>query len=162
MEALQKLIENTLKDLPRLILERRLAEKVKETGLSVDTTTLSKAAAHILSGSPEALKFESDDDITIRITNDDIEYVTKATEQFHNKHLARILDQVSDDAANRIFEFLSQTWPKQFEALQADIEAFKERLEQRWGKALTKLRMLLAIVMEWSQGAYERQLRGQP
>jgi hypothetical protein len=159
MEELQKLIESTLEKVPRIILERRLAEKLKEAGLSADTTTLFQAAAHILSGSPDAFKFESEGDITIQITNDDIEYVEKATEQFHNERLAGILDEVGDHAANRLFKRLSRTWPKHFEALQADIDAFKERLEQRWGKALTKLRMFLAIVMEWSQRAYERQLR---
>ena len=94
MEELQKLIESTLNNIPRLMLEKRLAEKLKETGLSVDTTTLSKAVAHILSGSADVFKFEGEGegDITIQITNDDLEYVRKATEQFHNEHLAGILD----------------------------------------------------------------------
>lgn len=37
--------------------------------------------------------------------------------------------------------------------------AFKARLEHRWGKGLGKLRMLLTIVREWSQGFYERRHR---
>jgi hypothetical protein len=160
MEKLQALIERTLKQVPRLILERRLAEKVKEAGLPVDEATLSKAAEHILSGSRETFKFGgNDDDVTIQITSEDIEYVAKATERFHNEQLAGVLAKVGDDTANLLFKSLNKKWPQEFEAYQADVEAFKERLEHRWGKALGKLRMLLAIVREWAQGVYERRRR---
>jgi Photosynthesis system II assembly factor YCF48 len=97
MEELQELIEREVKEVARLILERQLAEKLKEAGLSVDAATLSKAAAHIMSGSQESFKFKGGEDVTIQMTNDDIEYVVKATEQFYNEHLARILDKVADD-----------------------------------------------------------------
>jgi hypothetical protein len=38
----------------------------------------------------------------------------------------------------------------------AEIAAFRDRLERRWGKALAKLRTLLTIAREWTGGAFER------
>jgi hypothetical protein len=160
MDKLQALVESVLKQIPKLALERRLAEKMKEAGLSVDKETLSRAAEHILSEGHETFKFdENGDDVTIQITNEDIEYVVNATERFQNEQLAGVLAKAGDDTANLLFEFLNKRWPEEFTTHQADVEAFKERLEHRWGKPLGKLRMLLAIVREWAQGFYERRRR---
>ena len=160
MEKLQELVDGMLKQVPRLVLERLLAEKVKEVGLSVDEAAISKAAEHIMSGSDEDLKFgESEDDVTINITDEDIEYVVNTTERFLNEQLSGVLEKSSDHTANLVFKSLSRKWREEYEAQQADVEGFKERLEHRWGKALGKLRMLLTIAMEWAQGLYERRLR---
>jgi hypothetical protein len=162
MGVLDELLERTINELvPRLILERLFAEKIKNAGLSVDAVTLSQAAAaHIVSGRTESFKFDTggDDQVTIEITDDDIEYVVKAIEQFHNERLGDVFDKASDATANLLSQHLSTNWPTEFEARQAEIGAFKERLEHRWGEALGKLRMLLAIVMEWSQELYVRRL----
>src|SRR5271155_1273140 len=151
MEHLQELIASTLKQIPRFVLERRLDEKLREAGIAVDTATLSKAAEHILSGSGETFELgKNADDATIQITDDDIEHVVKMTDRFYTEQRGGFLDKAGDDVANLLFESLSQKWPEEHEACQADVEAFKARLEYRWGKALGKLRMLLAIVMEWA------------
>jgi hypothetical protein len=160
MDKLQELVESVLNQIPKFALEIRLAEKMKDAGLSVDEETLSRAAEHILSDNQETFEFGgNDDDVTIQITNEDIEYVVKATERFHNEQLAGVCDEAGDDIADHFFKFLSKRWPDEFTAHQADVKAFKERLEHRWGKALGKLRMLLAIVTEWAQGFYERRRR---
>jgi hypothetical protein len=160
MDKLQELVENVLNQIPKFALEIRLAEKLKDAGLSADKETLSRAAEHILRGGRETFKIGGNgDDVTIQIINEDIEYVVKAIERFHNEQLAGILDEASDDTANLVFKSLSKKWPEEFRAHQADVEAFKEHLEHRWGKALGKLRMLLAIVTEWAQGLYERRRR---
>jgi hypothetical protein len=160
MKKLHELVGVTLRQIPRSILERRLDEKFKEAGISVAAATVSKAAEHILDGSSGTFKFgKADSDVTIQITDDDIEYVVKTTERFHTEQLGGFLDKAGDEIANLFFEFLSQQWREEYEAQQADVEAFKGRLEHRWGKALGKLRMLLTIIREWSQEFYERRHR---
>jgi hypothetical protein len=156
MEELQQLIEDTLKKIPRLALEKRLAEKIRDAGLPVDEVKLSKVAEHILSGSRESFIIAGGGDTEIQITDEDLAYAVTVSERFYNEQLAGILDQVSDKAARQLRRFLDKRWPEEFAVHQADIGAFKERLEHRWGKALAKLRMLLAIVREWSQALYER------
>jgi Family of unknown function (DUF5677) len=152
MDILHELFESVLNQFPKRALEKLLAVRMKEAGVSVDKETLSRAAEHILSRGNETFKFGGNgDDVTIHITNEDIEYV--------NEQLASVVAKAGDDTANLLFKFLCQNWPEEFTAHQADVEGFKKRLEDRWGKPLGKLRMLLAIVMEWAQGFYERRRR---
>jgi hypothetical protein len=160
-EELHKLIEGVLRQIRRFVLEKRLAERAREAGLSVDEATLSKAAEHVLSGNHEPFGLsKGGDNTTIQITGEDIEYVVSATERFGGEQLSDFLAKASDDIAATLLKFLSKKWPEEFVAHQADMEAFKERLEHRWGKALGKLRMLLAIVREWANEAYDRRARG--
>ena len=157
MYILQELFESALKQIPKRALEERLAFRMKEAGLSVDKETLSRVAEHILSGGHETYKFDGKgDDVTIHMTNEDIEYVEKAMERFDSERRAGVVGKAGNDTANLFFKFLSKRWPEEFTARQGDVEVFRKRLEHRWGKPLGKLRMLLAIVMEWAQGFYER------
>jgi hypothetical protein len=157
VEELQQVFKETLGKVAQTLLEKRLAEKIAAAGLSVDATTLSEAVAHLLDGNSGPFKVGGDDcDATISVTDDDVEYVAKATDEFRSTRLPELLDKVSDDIADKLLKFLARRWAKEFEARQTEMEAFKERLEHRWGKALDKLRMLLAIVMEWAQELYER------
>jgi hypothetical protein len=48
MDKLHQLVETTLKQVPRLLLEKRLAEKFKAAGLKVTRAATRKAALHIL------------------------------------------------------------------------------------------------------------------
>jgi hypothetical protein len=157
MDELQRLLETTLTQVPRLLLEKRLAEKFKATGLRVTRATTRKAAIHILSGSRESFKLDgNNDNLSIQITDEDIEYVVTGTERFHKEHLEGVLRKTANDTADLLYNFLSKRWPDEFNAQRKDIEQFRERLEHRWGKGLAKLRALLTIVREWAQGAYER------
>jgi len=157
MEHLQELIEKTLNEIPRFLLERRLAEKAKMAGLTVDETMISEIAADVLNGRRETYKLgASDEQVVIQITDEDIEFIEKAAERFHTEQLADVLVRFGDDTADRVFGWLSKRWPEMFELQNVDLAAFKGRLEDRWGKALAKLRMLLAIVIEWGAGVYER------
>jgi hypothetical protein len=157
MEQLQELIEKTLNEIPRFLLERRLAEKAKIAGLAVDEATLSRMAADVLNGSGGTYNLgASDEKIVIRITDEDIEIIENAAERFHKEQLANVLTKIGGDTADLLYKELLRRWPEMSKLHQADMEAFKGRLEGRWGKALAKLRMLLAIVVEWSSGVYER------
>jgi Family of unknown function (DUF5677) len=160
MDYLQQLLETTLAQVPQLLLEKRLAEKFKATGHKITKTTTRKAALHILSGIREPFIIDgNNDDISIQISDEDIEYVVKGTERFHREQLADVLRTAANDTAGLLYKSLSKRWPDEFKAQQEDIEQFRERLERRWGKGLAKLRMLLTIVREWAYGAYGRRRR---
>jgi hypothetical protein len=161
MGILQELVDSVLSQIPKLALEKRLTDKMTEVDLPVDKEIVSRAAEHILSGVDEPFKCDGNgDDVTIHITNEDLEYVLKATERLHNEQLAGVLETVGDETANLLLKFLSsKDGMKNLRFIQADVEAFKKRLERRWGKPLDKLRILLGIAMEWAQGFYERRLR---
>jgi hypothetical protein len=62
---------------------------------------------------------------------------------------------MSDKAADAIFKSLAKGWRQEANSQRVDVDAFKDRLEHRWGKALGKLRLLLTISREWGATAYE-------
>ena len=157
MNELQRLVEKTLADAPQLLLEKRLAEKFKAAGLKTTSATVRKAALHILSGSEEPFNIKGKgDNISIQITDEDIEYVINGTERLNGEALEPFLRNAADMIADDLHKSLSKQWPVEFDAQRSDIAQFRERLECRWGTGLAKLRMLLTIGREWAQGAYER------
>ena len=159
LNPLQHLLETTLKQIPQLLLEKRLTEQFRASGLTITHAAVRKAALHVLSGSEDPLRIDgtSDgDDVSIEITDEDIEYVASGTERFHTEQLEGVLREVSSDIANLVYKDLAKRWSVEYKAQQEDIEQFRGRLEHRWGKGLAKLRMLLTIVREWAQGAHER------
>lgn len=158
LNPLQHLLETTIKQIPQLLLENRLTEKFKESGLTITQAAVRKAARHVLSGSEDSIRINgtSDgDDVSIEITDEDIEYVVSGTERFHRERLEGVLREVSSDIANLVYKDLAKRWSVEHKAQKEDIEQFRGRLEHRWGKGLAKLRMLLTIVGEWAQGAHE-------
>lgn len=156
MDDIQKIVAQTLKDLPRLALERRLAFRAEEVGISVEASTLKRAAEHILSGSRGNFRISDDgEDVTIQITAEDLEWVMEKVDHFFKDELAGVLAKSADDIAVVMYNSLSKKWPEEFQAQEADMAAFRSRLEHRWGKGLAKLRMLLTIVREWAQGVHD-------
>ena len=159
MNPLQLLLETTLKQIPQLLLEKRLTEKFKASGLTITPAAVRKAALHVLSGSENSIRIDgtSDgDDVSIEITDEDIEYVVSGTERLHTEQLEGVLRKASNDIANLVYKDLAKRWSVESKAQKEDIEQFRGRLEHRWSKGLAKLRMLLTIVREWAQGAHER------
>jgi Family of unknown function (DUF5677) len=101
----------------------------------------------------------NNDNLSIQITDEDIEYVVKGAERFHKEQLEGVVRKTANDTADLLYKSLSKRWADEFKAQLQDIEQFRERLEDRWGKGLARLRMLLTIVRECAQGAYERRRR---
>lgn len=161
MEEFQKMLERELKTIPQRLLEKRLSERFLEAGVQASDADLARASEHLLSGNTETFHFgDIDDDVSIEITEDDIEYVVAKLEEFYKEKLVDVLHGVGDQTAELLYRSLRKRWGAEFAAQQEEMAAFKERLEMRWGKALGRLRMLLTIVMEWAQGAFERKQRG--
>jgi hypothetical protein len=157
MQELQNILDKVLKRVPQLALERRLSEKLKDAGVSIGKKAISNAAKHILAGKPAPYRFDgTKDDIDILITDDDIEYVVKATEKFYNEQLDEVLEKSAEDSAALLLKTLHKNWADEASAQLANMAAFRGRLERRWGKALGKLRLLLTIVKESGQSWYAR------
>lgn len=157
MEELQEILERTLNEIPRVLLERRLAEKFKAAGFTVSEATLSKVVTNILTRGRDSFELNTGDgEVVIRIKDEDLELVERAVERFLSEKLDEVLATVSEEAVDLLFKSLIKKWPEEFKSQRADVDAFKERLEHRWGKALGRFRMLITIVMEWISWSYER------
>jgi hypothetical protein len=82
--------------------------------------------------------------------------VLKYTERFFGEQYEPIVRDAAENIADLLYKSLTANWPGEYEAQEAEIAAFADRLDKRWGEALAKLRMLLTIAREWTGGAFER------
>jgi hypothetical protein len=81
MHTLQGLLERELKNIPRQILEKRIAEKLKAVGLRPTRARTRKFAEHILAGNTEDIALETKGrDASIVVTEEDLDHVLKHTE----------------------------------------------------------------------------------
>jgi Family of unknown function (DUF5677) len=161
MDIIQKQFEMTLAQVPTALLQKILDRKLQAVNVKVQKKTLEKAANHILTGNSAPLKFrsKSGQNVTIQITEEDIKYIVDGTERLRKDHLEPVLRDAAAHISDRLYKYLSSQWTEHSKLLQSDVQGFKERLEARWGDGLSKLRMLLAIVREWADGAHQRRLQ---
>ena len=157
MRTLQELLEKELSNVPRQILEKRLAEKFKTAGLRATKARTRKLAEYILAGNTEDIAISKNDrDASMVVTEEDIDHVLNDVERFFGEQYETIVRDAAENIADLLHKTLTANWPGEYEAQEAEVAAFRSRLERRWGKALAKLRMLLTIVREWTAGAFER------
>jgi hypothetical protein len=78
MRTLQKLLEKELRNVPRQILERRLAEKFKAAGLRATKARTRRLAEYILAGNTGDIAIAKDGrDASIIVTDEDLDHVLK-------------------------------------------------------------------------------------
>jgi hypothetical protein len=152
-----EIVTEHLAQVPRLLLERHISEKLRLAGVRSYVTKAKEVALRILSGDRGPVQIEQEDlgDVLIEITEADLESVLERAEHFMNHKLDDVLLKTATYAAMRIHKTLERRWSGEFMAQQDEMAQFKARLDQRWGRALAKLRMLVTIVREWAGGAYE-------
>jgi hypothetical protein len=156
MDSLQKMIDAQLAGLPRLALEQHVRKKLKAAGV-VDPGFLPREIAdHILSSTCEPFQSPGSPEITLSFTIEDVRTVEHTLTDFLDSKLPQIVEQIVDDTASLVLKSLKKRWRAEHAAQQADVAAFRDRLEQRWGNALHLLRMLLTVAREWGQAVYER------
>jgi hypothetical protein len=131
-------------NVPRQILEKRLAEKFKTAGLRATKARTRKLAEYILAGNTEDIAISKNDrDASMVVTEEDIDHVLKDVERFFGEQYEPIVRDAAENIADLLHKTLTANWPGEYEAQEAEVAAFRSRLERRWGKALAKLRMLL-------------------
>jgi Family of unknown function (DUF5677) len=159
MDVLQQSLNQALADTPALFLERLVSKKLKEQG--VDGRALSrKLVAHILSRKSEAFRFRSrkySGTVTLNLTKDDFENITKQVDEFCETQLPRLLGKVAGRRSKNILKDLKSRWADEQALQNTDLSGFQERLEERWGRPLGQLRMLLTIAREWFESIHQRE-----
>ena len=156
MHQIQKILDDAVAQVPRRALERRLAAKFKHLGIAVSDAATAALVQQILDGKTTGLRVDGGpDDITIDLTQDDFDYVITVAEQFTNEQLPALVEKVSDEAADALFKSLAKGWRQEANSQRVDVDAFRDQLEHRWGKALGKLRLLLTISREWGASRYD-------
>jgi hypothetical protein len=156
MDVLQDALNQAAAALPALFLQKLIAKKLQEQGIKRTKSLSERLARHILDGKGEPVKYSRA--ITLTFTEADGAEIEEAIKRFCDTQLPSLVQNGAHRTSKTVLKDLKSRWPDELAMQIADISEFRERLEDRWGKPLGFLRMLLTMIREWCQGAHERLL----
>jgi hypothetical protein len=87
--------------------------------------------------------------VRVEIADADIQVVLERVEDFMSEHVPRIIVTVGEQVAGQILGVLHETWDGEAESQRLERHDFEERLQIRWGRAISLLRMLLTVAREF-------------
>lgn len=164
MVRADKTVLNALKGLPNKFLEKLIADKLQKAGVADAEKLAPMLLAHELSGSAD--KFIWDDgreearpDVNIEISAQDLEEVEQKIGAFLKNDLPKVIDKTVREAAKGTLRDLKKKWPEVDDWHENAMALFRYNLDTRWGKALDRLRFLLAASREIGEERYKRHRR---
>src|SRR5258708_21215725 len=144
MRTLQELLEKELRNVPRQILEKRLAEKFKAAGLRATKARTRRLAEYILAGNTGNIAIAKDGrDASIVVTDEDLDHVLKDTEPFFGEQYEQIVRDAAEKIADLLHKSLSASCPREYKADDAAVAPFRGLIHGRWGNALAALGLRL-------------------
>jgi hypothetical protein len=159
-ETLQQAVDEAVGNLPKLFLEHTISKRLKEQGVKAPKGLSRQIAEHLLSGSTEPFTSPGTargKQINLTLNDSDFEGVIRGLESFCEEQLPTLFPSIADKIAKNVFKDLKARWPNEHSLQEADIAAFRERMEGRWGRPLGQLRMLLTMSREWCQNVSVRE-----
>lgn len=144
---------------PGLFLENLITKKLKDQGITATKTLPGKIAKHILSGSTEPFRYRGGThagNVTLTFKEADADEITHALDLFCETKLPTLLHDVAERVSKTVLKDLKSRWANEHALQEAELSEFRNRLEDRWGKPLGQLRMLLTMSREWCQEAHNR------
>ncbi len=160
MDILQQSLEQALATMPALFLENLIARKLNEQGIKATKGLLAKLARHALSGNGRPFRFRrgtQSRNITVTLNEKDADEVVQALERFCKTEVPKLIPSVATQISKSTLRDLKSRWAGEHALQNADLAGFRERLEERWGKPLGQLRMLLTMSREWCEWAHNRE-----
>ncbi len=143
--------------LPELFLENLISKKLRDQGITAPKTLSGKIAKHILSGNSEPFVYKRGTyarDVTLDLKETDLDEMTHALDRFCKTQLPKLLPDVAGRISKTVLKDLKSRWVHEQALQETELSEFRKRLEDRWGKPLGQLRMLITMTREWCQEAH--------
>ncbi len=158
-EKLLAVLVDKSRKLARDWLSDIFKKKLAEIGANTAPELIAALVEHTFAGSGERFTWNNDIGtsesplcVSLAITDADLTELDRIETDFLAS-LPKIVEKVSATTAAIAFKALNAHWPRQHAYEFEERAAFKERLEERYGKAFDFLRMLYAISLEIGQNA---------
>jgi hypothetical protein len=156
MDDMQALLDKQLAEVPRLLLRNIVAKKLRSAGIASTPDLADQLIDHALSGNPEPFRCDdkSNDDskVTLSFSDEDIADAEQKLSRLLSL-LPNIIENTSMRIARALLPALKKRWIEEYSLQLKEQCDFRERLENRWGKALGAMRLLLTICREIGQDA---------
>lgn len=160
MAVIKKALLKTFDALPKTILHRLLARKVKEAGVDMPPEIVDAFVEHVLSQKEGQFVWNDapdgeDTSVKLVITEEDGQEVNAAVARALEAMPEAVL-KATEAASNRLFKRFCERWEVEHDAQRYDLEGFRNNMEERWGKGLGYLRMLLTCSREAGRNTSKR------
>jgi len=160
MDTLQQSLNQVLESVvPTVLLQKLIFRKLEKQGISSSDDLCKKLAEHILSKTDKPFKYRSSKysgNINLAFNEADANEISHGFERFAEEQLPKMLPGVAHRVSKIVFKQLMSSWQAEHQQQEMDFAGFRQRLEERWGKPLGQLRMLLRMSREWCQWAHTR------
>jgi Family of unknown function (DUF5677) len=159
MDTLQQSLNQVLEGVPAILLEKLIDKKLQKQGIPRSKDLSKKLAAHILSKTDKPFKYKSrkySGHIRLAFSEADANEISNAFDRFTEEQLPKLLPEVAHRVSKIVLKRLESSWQAEHAQQEADLVGFRQRLEERWGKPLGQLRMLLTMSREWCQWTHRR------
>lgn len=160
MHVLQQTLNEATASLPAIFLEKAISKKLNAQGIEPTKRLCSKLARHILDRTGKPFRYQSKKykgTISLVFTEADADELTKAIEDFAKNRISAVVEGIAKRTSKTVLKDLKSRWPEENAQQESELAGFRERLEQRWGKPLGQLRMLLTMVREWTENAHNHE-----
>jgi len=162
MATLRQEMQKGVECLPRLALRQVVEKKLAAAGADLPDNAIDELVSHIMAR-------DEDDHFTWTSGEDDSGELKNITLSFDAKDAAEIeasVDKVLSDfpaimqkalteSGELLFRQLRTEWEHEGARQRLETDAFRERLEERWGEGLMLLRMLLTCCREIGASAHK-------
>ncbi len=166
MSSLQKALYEEVDKLPETILRRILQRKLSEGSLDIPAAAFDALVEHILNGGDETFSWEdpegedSSDFQHFELSFDEEDTAeVKASYSAFVSALPDLIRRVVKESGELMFKDLQERWHLEGAVQEVEVGEFCERLEERWGRGLDLLRMLLTCCRELGDEAHKRYRR---
>jgi hypothetical protein len=141
MGVLQDAVDKAVADIPRLGIEKIIADKLKAAGAD-DPALAKRIAAAVIEGTGDRIEFECDQQLDLVIDDEDVKRITRAAELF-TEGLPDFIRTMTEDLAGKLADDFMEQW-KSFSASDERATTLA-KIKADWGEPLDRLRMLVAL-----------------
>lgn len=144
---LQKSLEKSLEEILPLALRKLIDKKLRAAGVDPSPALVSDLAAHVLNGDSTPIQWNAgntDSHITLSISEEDVADLESAVSRLLEK-LPDVIEAASVKTAKAVLRTLKNRWAEEHSYQEVECHSFRTALEERWGKPLGMLRMLLTV-----------------
>src|SRR4051794_8229590 len=150
MGAVQDEVNKWFHDLPRQLAAEMVDMKLRAQTIKLSKKQLADLIDRILKGD-EDIQLDTAGgrrDISLEFTDEDLAWLNERADELVQK-LPGIIDHASEGFSSTILTSLKKKWPGERRQQRHDMNGFRKRLDERWGKGLEGLRMLTTIAREF-------------
>jgi hypothetical protein len=152
MNTLHNILEELLTEEPYRVFAEMLINKMASKGVILSEEAHQELLRLLKSQDFDEKSLEEwlplEPDIEIEITEEDIDEINKKLSTLEEK-IPVLMQSLIDDMSSKILNSLEESWPAQLHTEDKVRREFEERLQERWGLGIEKLRMFLTIAREF-------------